>query len=72
MANVAEWLRRRTKDLGVWVSIPAAPVMCKSLEQYLNPHRLCPPSGYGYQAERWYCGKGCSKLRCIPPREMRL
>ena len=49
--HMAEWLRRWTRDIGVWGSIPAAPVMCKSLGQTLNPHRLCPPSSNGYQVE---------------------
>ena len=52
MKPVAEWLRCWTRDLAVWGSIPAVPVMCKSLGQALNPHRLCPPSSNGYQVER--------------------
>ena len=48
--HMAEWLRHWTRDLGVWGSIPAAPVMCKSVGQALNPH--CPPSSNGYQVER--------------------
>ena len=48
--QVAKWLRRWTRDLGF--SIPAVLVMCKSLGQAVNPHRLCPPSSYGYQVER--------------------
>ena len=50
--RVAEWLKRMTRDLGVWGSIPAALVMCRSLGQALNPHRLWPPSSNGYLVER--------------------
>ena len=50
--HVAEWLRRRTRDLEVWGSIPVAPVMCRSLGQALNPHRLWSPSSNGYLVER--------------------
>ena len=49
---MAEWLRRWTRDLGVFGSIPAALVMYKSLGQALNPHRLCPPSCDGHQVEQ--------------------
>ena len=49
---VAEWFRHSTRDQGVWVSIPAALVICESLGQALNPHRLCPPSSNGYHRER--------------------
>ena len=34
--RVAEWLRSWTRDLGVWGSIHAVSVMCKSLGQALN------------------------------------
>ena len=50
--HVAQWLRHWTQDLGVWGSIPAALLMCKSLGQALNPHRLCPPCSNMYQVER--------------------
>ena len=46
---MAEWLRHWTRDLGFWSSIP---VMCKSLSQAVNPHRLYQPSSNGYQVER--------------------
>ena len=49
--RVAECLRRWTRDLGVWSSIPPVPVMFNSLGQALNPHRFCPPSSNGYQVE---------------------
>ena len=49
---MAESLRRRTQDLRVWGSIPAAMVMCRSLGQDLNPHRLWSPSSNGYLVER--------------------
>ena len=50
--HVAEWLRRIPQDLGVWGSIPAAPVIYKSLRRALNPHRLCPPNSNGYQVRK--------------------
>ena len=52
MEHVAEWLRRWIRDLGVWGSSPAAPIMCKSLGHALNTHRFCPPSSNRYQVER--------------------
>ena len=72
---MAEWLRRWTRDLVVWGSIPSPSVMCKSLGKALNPHRLCPPNSNGYQVERklvlceWL---QLQKTRCILNREMRL
>ena len=53
---VAERLRRWTRDLEVWGSIPAAPVMCKSLGQALNPHCLWPPRSNGYLVHRFKVG----------------
>ena len=50
MKCVAEWLRHWTRDQGVWSSIPEA-LMCKSVGQIFNPHRLCLPSRHGYQVE---------------------
>ena len=52
MERVAESLRHRTRDLGVWGSISSAPVMCGSLGQALNPHCLWSPSSNGCLVER--------------------
>ena len=54
--RVAERLRHGTRDLGVWGSIPGAPVRCKSLGQALNPHCLWPPSSNGYLVHRFKGG----------------
>ena len=57
--SVTEWLRRWTRDQGVWGSTPATPVKkCKSFGQALKPHR-CPLSSNGYQVERKLVLKGC-------------
>ena len=53
MERVTEWLRRGTRDLGVWGSIHEAPVRCKNPGQALNPHRLWPPSSNGYLVHRF-------------------
>ena len=68
--RMAERLRRLTRDLAVRRSIPAALVMCKSLGQALNPHRLCPPSINGYQVERkigTVNGYSCRKCAAFSP-----
>ena len=70
MEYVVEWLRHWTQDLGVWGSIPRVLVMCKSLGQALNPHRLCPPGSNGYQVERKLVLCEWHKMCSILPREM--
>ena len=58
--RVAERLRGRTQDLEVWGSIPASPVMCKSLGQALNSHCLWPPSSNGYSGHISKVGSTCA------------
>ena len=75
LLRLRHWLRRWTKDQGVWGSIPVVLVMCTSVWQALNLRRLWPPSSNGYQVEQklvvceWF---QLQKMCCILPREMRL
>ena len=58
--RLAERLRRWTQGLEIWGSIPASPVMCKSLGQALNPHCLWPPSSNGYLGHVSKVGSTCA------------
>ena len=50
--RVADRLRRLTRGIMVWSSIPDALVRCKSLGQALNPQCLWSPSSNGYLVHR--------------------